>query len=127
MKAMPKVMLIEDDVSMLSLLSTLLDYEGFGVVEIGTRRNIDDVINLIQQERPDLLLIDVHIGRLNGFDLLHRLRTDGILEGIRVLMSSGMDLRNRADFEGADGFILKPYMPEDLIGKIHHILGKNSE
>lgn len=124
---MPKVMLVEDDVTMLSLLSTLLEFEGYGVVQIGTRRDVDELTDLVRDEKPDLMLVDVHLGRLNGFELLRRMREDGLLKGIRVLMSSGMDLRNRADYEGADGFILKPYMPEDLMGKIRHLLGKTSE
>lgn len=120
---MPKVMLIEDDETMLSLLNAFLEIEGFDVSNPDLNGNIEGILTDMRQARPDLVLLDVHLNQLNGFDLLLNIRQDSSLKSTRVLMSSGMDLSRECDDQGADGFLLKPYMPEDLIGKIWQTLG----
>lgn len=120
-----KVMLIEDDDSMLSILKTLLDFEGFqiGAVEKDhTINNVADVIYLIRQERPGLILLDINFRHINGLDVLRCLRSDPAICDVRVLISSGMDLAEESEKEGADGFLLKPYMPDDLICRINDLV-----
>ena len=120
---MPKVMLIDDDPAILSLLQALLEFEGFQVKQLNGEGEQDEVLGQIYYEKPDLLLLDVHLHHINGLDLLHLIRTDEGLDSIRVLMSSGMELSSKCTQEGADGFILKPYMPDELVKKIQIILG----
>lgn len=120
---MPKIMLVEDDHTMVALLQTLLRIEGFNICQLDHVDNLDSIIESIRREQPDLILLDVHLKRLDGFDLLSGIRQDTELHSLRVLMSSGTDFNDRCAQEGADGFILKPYMPEDLIGKIRRTLG----
>jgi len=119
---MPKVMLIEDDAVMLSLLQTLLEYEGFQTVQLNGEGTISEIISRVRREKPELLLLDIHLRNLNGLDLLRMLRQDEELKSIRVLVSSGMELSAQSHMEGADGFILKPYMPDDLVGRIRATL-----
>jgi DNA-binding response OmpR family regulator len=118
-----KVMLIEDDETMLSLITTLLEFEGFQVSQLEKDGCLEDILDCIRHEKPELILLDVHLRRTNGFDLLERMRQDEELKSTRVLMSSGMELSKQCDQGGADGFILKPYMPEELVGKIRSFLG----
>lgn len=120
---MDKVMLIEDDETMLSLIHTLLELEGFQVAELGQEKSIEEIYERVRQEDPQLILLDVHLRQLNGLDLLHRLREDEELKRVRVLMSSGMELSDQSRREGADGFILKPFMPDELVGMIRDTLG----
>ena len=119
---MPKVMLIEDDAVMLSLLQTLLEYEGFQTVQLDGEETLSEIISLVRREKPELLLLDIHLRHLNGLDLLRMLRQDDELKSIRVLVTSGMELSAQSHMEGADGFILKPYMPEDLVSRIRDTL-----
>ncbi len=119
---MPKIMLIEDDMTMLSLLQTLLQMEGFQIVKFNNE-NMDGILATMQQEKPSLALIDVNLREGSGFDLLKRIRQDADLRMMKVLMSSGMDYSSECIKEGADDFILKPYMPDDLIDRIHSTLG----
>ena len=79
-------------------------------------------MDVLHREQPALILLDVHLRQFNGFDLLYCLRQDADVKDIRVVMSSGSDFSDRCLAEGADGFILKPYMPEDLIKKLRHTL-----
>ncbi|HJW89353.1 MAG TPA: response regulator [Anaerolineales bacterium] len=119
---MPKVMLVEDDSNMLSMLQMLLQFEGYQVVAPEAGVGAEAVIKLIQHEKPALLFLDVHLGRFSGFDLLCILRQDPHLVGMRILMASGMDLSYKCRQQGADGFIMKPFMPDELIGEIQKIL-----
>ncbi len=125
---MPKVMLIDDDESMLSLLDTLLALEGYEVSKLGDDPSLEDqeIQQAIRRERPDLLMMDVHLNQVNGldgFDLLHLLRQDPDLTEMNILISSGIDFSEKCEREGADGFVLKPFMPEELLIKIRKILG----
>jgi DNA-binding response OmpR family regulator len=118
----PKVMLIEDDNTMLTLLRTLLRFEGFEIAQLDNDEDPDRILQSIRLEHPEAVLLDVHLRRFNGFELLHRIRQDEDLMNTRVIMSSGMDFSTRCLDEGADGFLLKPYMPEDLIDEIHKVM-----
>jgi len=121
---MPIVALIEDDAVMLSLLQTLLEYEGYETVQLDGMGKVGDIVELLRQARPDIILMDVHLRQVNGLDLLRELRKDPSLANVRVLISSGMELSREASTVGADGFILKPYMPDDLVARIREALGE---
>jgi len=121
---MPKVMLIEDDKTMLSLLGTLLKMENFQVVPLTTEKTLDDLLTTLHREKPDVALVDVHLQQANGIDLLVRVRADPDLRSTRILMSSGLDKSTECKQAGADDFILKPYMPDELIQCIRRVLKK---
>jgi DNA-binding response OmpR family regulator len=107
-----KVLLAEDDIMMVSLLKTLLSMEGFSVVALQADA---DVPAAVRMEKPDILLLDVHLLQQNGFDILDTLRNSQDTAGTRVVMSSGADVRDECMQHGANGFLLKPYMPDELI------------
>jgi len=79
-------------------------------------------LQAMRLEQPEAVLLDVHLRQFNGFELLHLIRQDEDLKDTRVIMSSGMDFSTRCLDEGADGFLLKPYMPEDLIDEIRKVM-----
>jgi DNA-binding response OmpR family regulator len=111
-------MLIEDDRTMLSLLKTLLTLEGFQVVIAGDEA-VDTLLANIVKEQPDVILMDVNLRQGNGLDLLSGMRSNPEFDTIRVIMSSGMDFKDECLQKGAQGFIMKPYMPDDLIKLIN--------
>ncbi len=121
---MPKVMLVEDDATMLSLLTTLLEIEGFSVVQLDEESE-DIILNQVKVEQPDVVLMDVHLRQLNGLDLLKMMKSDEQTKLVRVLMSSGMDFRRECLRAGASDFIMKPYMPDDLISHLRQVLSGN--
>jgi DNA-binding response OmpR family regulator len=118
---MPKIMLVEDDETMVSLLQTLLQMEGFEVVKMKDQ-TLESILSIVRQEEPDLALVDVHLTELNGFDVLSSLLKERRPAGMGVIMSSGLECRSQCLQNGADDFILKPYMPDDLIAVIHKTL-----
>ena len=122
--SMVKVMLVEDDPTMFDLLKTLLIMEGFDVVSSSGPQGI---LADMRDQAPELVLLDVHLlvsdgSEINGFDVLKQIRSDQTLKDTKVLMSSGVDFSYKSEIEGADGFLLKPYMADDLIDRIKDVV-----
>jgi CheY-like chemotaxis protein len=115
----PKVLLAEDDFTMVALLKTLLKMEGYEVVALDADAN---VAQAVRTQKPDVLLMDVHLFRQNGLDILDAIRNSEDISDIRVLMSSGSNVKEECMKRGADGFLMKPYMPEDLFSEIRQVL-----
>jgi CheY-like chemotaxis protein len=115
---MLKVMLIEDDPTMVSLLTTLLDLEGF-TVNAPKNHQLKGILSAIINEHPQVALVDVNLSAGSGLDLVREIRQDPEIKDIRILMSSGLNLKQECIQAGADGFILKPFMPDELIKLIH--------
>lgn len=112
---MAKVLLAEDDASMLYLLQTLLKMEGYEVAALDLQ---GDVVAGVRAEHPDVLLMDVHLAGTSGMDVLEQLREQEDLKHTAIIMSSGMNLEAESLAGGATAFLLKPYMPDDLLGLI---------
>jgi DNA-binding response OmpR family regulator len=117
-KRMLKVMLIEDDPTMVSLLTTLLDLEGF-MVRAPSNHEMEGILNAIIHEHPHIALVDVNLRAGSGLDLVREIRMEPKIKDMRILMSSGLNLMHECIQAGADGFIMKPFMPDDLINLIH--------
>ena len=115
---MLKVMLIEDDPTMVSLLTMLLNLEGY-LVKTPTNNHMDGILNDILRERPHIALVDVNLEEGNGLDLLREIRQAPTIMGTRVIMFSGLNLQEECIQAGADGFIQKPFIPDELIKLIH--------
>lgn len=107
-----KVMLAEDDATMVSLLKTLLKLEGFDVIAVSADA---DVPAAVRKEAPDVLLMDLHLSRQNGLHILDALRGAADTAQLRVVMSSGASAKDECLAHGANAFLMKPYMPDDLI------------
>jgi CheY-like chemotaxis protein len=119
---MYKILLIEDDMTMISLLRTLLQFEGYSVINLKNDATLNSALEAIRLEKPDLILCDVHLREINGFDLLRAVQEDAAIANTRVIMSSGMDFSQRCQAAGAHEFILKPYLPDDLMKKVRKVL-----
>ena len=110
---MPKVLLVEDDFTMVSLLKTLLVMEKYEVETLLDKSG--DVLENIQKINPDFLLVDVFLGYRNGLDLVRELRNQPKLNPIRVIMVSGINMSSECLSAGANAFLLKPFMPDELM------------
>ncbi|GAB4475068.1 MAG: hypothetical protein Kow0088_11590 [Anaerolineales bacterium] len=106
---------------MRTLLGELLRIEGYQVVSLGSIEPEDTVLQQLIEQKPDLVFLDVNIHGRDTFDFVQRLRS--AQDGIRVLMTSGMPVEAESKHVGANGFLMKPFMPDELLNKVHHILG----
>ncbi|NWG34973.1 MAG: response regulator [Chloroflexi bacterium] len=109
---MSKILLAEDDRTMVSLLTTLLHMEGFEVVALDLD---DDVSAAVAREHPDSLLMDVHLGGQNGMEIVKNIRQDPANRNINIVMTSGLNMKEECLKRGANHFLLKPFMPDDLL------------
>ncbi len=113
---MVKVLLAEDDPTMLALLKTLLTIEGFEAVNILDKPG--DLIENIRRENPQAIFLDVNLGNRDGIEIVRQIRAIPDLQSVRVIMTSGMPRAEECLAAGADDFLLKPYMPDDLIARL---------
>lgn len=114
-----KILLAEDDFTMVSLLTTLLKMEGYEVVTLDAEA---DVLDAVRSVHPDVLLMDVHLFSQSGLDILQKVRESKDTGRVRVLMSSGANVREECMNRGADGFLMKPYMPDDLFNLLRQVI-----
>ena len=116
---MSKVLILEDDHTMVSLLATLLELDGFEVIP---RTQADDLEQDLRDDQPDLLIMDVFLTNGDGIELLRKVRSSPEFKRLPVIMTSGMDVEDQCLEAGANGFMLKPYSPPDLLSMIRENL-----
>jgi DNA-binding response OmpR family regulator len=113
---MTKVLVVDDDYTTTTLLSTLLKMEGYVTKTLLEMKG--DLLELIRRENPDIIILDVLLGNLNGIELGRRLRQSTDLKDTRIIMVSGLDRATECREAGANDFLLKPFMPDELIKKL---------
>jgi DNA-binding response OmpR family regulator len=119
-------MVIEDDPSMVSLLTTLLKMEGF-IVRTPKNNHMEGLLSAILDEHPQIALVDVNLSMGSGLDLVRKIRSEPEIKDTSILMASGLNLKKECIQAGADGFILKPFMPDELIKLIRKTIQQSIE
>jgi DNA-binding response OmpR family regulator len=108
-------MIVDDDRATSTLLRTLFEIEGFvGVV----CPKPEDVLNTARREKPDVVLMDVHLAEFDSIQILKEIRTDGQLQKTPVVMTSGLDVREKCEANGASAFMQKPFKPSELVALV---------
>lgn len=119
---MPKVLIIEDEPENQLVLRMILETEGFEVVLVEDGHNGFDAA---RAEQPDLILLDVMMPDINGFDVFHQLRHSADTQHIPVIMLTALAQRwdvERAVRVGVDDYVMKPFEPDDLLNSIQAAL-----
>ena len=117
---MNEILLIEDDATMRSLLKTLIELDGQNHVTVVANPKVE-LLQSLQNIKPTLVIMDVHLKDANGIELLKQIRQLNLSWRPKVILSSGMDLKTECLQAGADGFLMKPYMPDDLFRYLKNI------
>ena len=121
---MTKVMIVEDDTSLREIYSIRLTAEGYEVVSAGDG---EEALAVAVRERPDLVISDVMMPKISGFDMLDILRSTPETKDIRVIMMTALsseDQRKRGEGLGADRYLVKSQVGiEDVINTVHEVLG----
>jgi two-component system, OmpR family, response regulator len=118
------VLVIEDNVELQKVLKFLLQFEEFDPRAASTRSEI--VAALRTMPSPDVILLDVNLPDISGFDVLTRIRQHPILKSIPVIMLTAQSTRQdvlRGLAGGADGYITKPFEHDILMNGIRAVLG----
>ena len=122
---MTRILVVDDEVGALTLIGIMLERGGFEVLKA---HDAYAALDLLQADRPDLIILDVMMPGMDGIELCGRLRAMPALEATPVLILSA-----RGDPEsieqglsaGANDYLQKPILHHDLITKIHELLGSD--
>ena len=121
---MSKVMVVEDDASLREIYSIRITAEGYDVVSAGDG---EEALAVAVREKPDLILSDVMMPKISGFDMLDILRSTPETANIKVIMMTALsaeDQRQRGERLGANRYLVKSQVGiEDVINAIHEVLG----
>jgi two-component system KDP operon response regulator KdpE len=117
MNTKQRVLVVDDEPGVIRFVKINLTLAGFEVV---TTTSGEEALPLIESEKPDILLLDILMTPITGFDILVELRTFSQLPVI--VFTARNDIGAIAIKEGANGFIAKPFKPDELIKKIQEIL-----
>jgi len=119
-----KILVVEDDPHQVEIISLSLKAAGFA---IGTAANGTDALVKTRSISPDLIILDLMLPGLNGFDVCESLRRDPATASIPIIMLTGMcsQFGRFAGLEsGANDFLLKPFDPDQLVSKVETLLGR---
>lgn len=120
----PTVLVVDDDPDIIKLLATYLRLEGFAGRIARARAEIMTAFRIAPM--PDLVLLDVQLPDANGFDVLARMRQHPILKSVPVIMLTAEATREsvlKGLQAGADGYVTKPFEPDDLMSAVKTVLG----
>lgn len=120
---MSKILVVEDDISLREIYSIRITAEGYEVVTAGDG---EEALAVAVREKPDLVLSDVMMPKISGFDMLDILRHTPETANIKVVMMTALsseDQRKRGEQLGADRYLVKSQVGiEDVINTIHELL-----
>ena len=121
---MTKILLVEDDKSLREIYGVRLMAEGYEIVSAGDG---EEALAMAIKERPSLILSDVMMPKISGFDMLDILRSTTETKDIKVIMMTALssdDQRARGEALGADRYLVKSQVGiEDVVRTVHDVLG----
>ena len=124
---MTKILLVEDDKSLREIYNVRLGAEGYDIVSAGDG---EEALALAIKERPDLIVSDVMMPKISGFDMLDILRSATETKNVKVIMMTALsneEQRRRGLALGADRYLVKSQVGiEDVVRTVHEVLEDNS-
>ena len=114
------VMVVDDSVTVRKVTSRLLERHGMTVL---TAKDGVDAMTLLEEHRPDVLLLDIEMPRMDGFEVATRIRRDERLKDLPIIMitsRTGQKHRDRAMAIGVNDYLGKPYQESVLLQSIAH-------
>ena len=121
---MPKILITDDDPLMRMLLKETLEKPEDKGVELLAVDNGEEAIEIVRTEKPDLIILDVMMPGMNGFDVCNTIKNEFGMKDIYVLMltADGQKLNKQKSKDvGADDFLTKPFSPDELAEKVAQI------
>ncbi len=113
---MSKILLVEDDPSILEVTTIILEQEGYEVLKACNKTEVNEILEV---ELPDLILLDIWVSGLDGGLFTKKLKGDDKTKDIPViLVSANTDIQKIANDSGANGYLEKPFDLDDLIATV---------
>ena len=121
-----KVLVVDDEVNITQILEFSIGSEGY---EVLTASNGEEAIDKARREQPDLIILDIMMPKIDGYEACRILKANPITKNIPVVLltAKGRDIDKRLGYEvGASDYIIKPFSPNKLIERIHELLVTSS-
>ena len=121
-----KILVVDDEIYIVHILDFSLGMEGYEVI---TALDGDQAIEKARAEKPDLIVLDIMMPKLDGYETCKMLKADEATRDIPVILLSakGRNVDQKIGFEvGADDYMTKPFSPRKLVERINAILGQAS-
>jgi CheY-like chemotaxis protein len=115
-----KVLIVDDDSMNIDILKDDLEEEYI----VDSAESGEDALELIPKFKPDVVLLDIMMSGIDGYEVCRRIRADAIYDNIKIILISGraMDDERQKGFEvGADDYVTKPFDVDDVEAKILHL------
>jgi excisionase family DNA binding protein len=119
----PLVLIVDDDPRIREFIRVNLEIDGYAVREAGSAQ---EGLQALEAEPPDLILLDVMMPQVDGWEMLKRVRERHGVDSIQVIMFSGQvdaDATDQAAASGAQAFVGKPFNPQELVTRAKDLLG----
>ncbi|GAA4093556.1 response regulator transcription factor [Nonomuraea sp. NPDC050663] len=119
-----RLLVVEDDLNILELLSASLKFAGF---DVSTAKNGVDAVNAVQRHRPDLVVLDVMLPDMDGFEVVRRLRSIGSATPVVYLTArDALEDKIHGLTIGGDDYVTKPFSLEETVARIRAVLRRTS-
>ncbi len=119
-----RILIVDDEPSIVMSLEYLMKRAGY---EVAVAADGEAALQAVAEQAPELVILDVMLPKLNGFDVCRRLRADPRWSGLRILMltAKGRDTDVAKGLEvGADAYVTKPFSTRDLVAQVGELLRK---
>ena len=124
---MKKILLIEDDLLLVDIYSTKLKQSGF---EVFVEQSGEKALAAAEEQQPDLVLLDIVLPHIDGWDILHNLRASKKLKGARIVILSNLGQKEeiaKGLALGAAKYLIKAhYTPSEIVQEIINLIGNPS-
>lgn len=121
----PRILVVDDEEAIVKLVSYNLQKEGFDTLAAVDGR---EAWEIIRQEKPDLIVLDIMMPEMDGFALCRLLRQEKILTPILMLTAKDEEIDKVLGLElGADDYLTKPFSPRELVARVKAILRRTDQ
>lgn len=120
---MKKILIADDEEGIIALVSATLGLDGeYRVLEA---KNGEEALRIAKEERPDLVIVDILMPRIDGFDVCRMLKSDPETKPLKVILLTALaqDFDRKKGIEvGADDYFVKPFNPTSLLERVEEML-----
>jgi DNA-binding response OmpR family regulator len=120
----PTILVADDEEDLRELVTYRLTRSGYRVIGAGDGQ---EALELAAERAPDLMVLDVMMPKLDGYELTRRVRAEAALSSIPVILLTARSQESDIDrgFEvGADDYLKKPFNPDELVARVRAVLGR---
>lgn len=122
---MAKILIIEDEEAILLALEDNLRLEGY---DVESAKDGEQGLSLAKEGKFDLIILDIMLPRMDGFDVCKQLRQDGIITPILMLTAKSQEIDKVLGLElGADDYVTKPFSPRELLARVKALLRRSKQ